>query len=138
AAQAKKIAQQFQEKVIEVMLARNEVNEENEVIADKALPTTKKKKRANKPNEFITNDDFCPGCGLQLKNLPEEEMSFYTEIFQRTLEAEDNNQPGVRNTPGVLLFRGWGLESRIGGESQAMLAAIKKEIEDAQKKLQPY
>src|SRR6185436_2507457 len=38
AAQAKRIAQQFQDKLIQVMLARNEVNEENEVIADKALP----------------------------------------------------------------------------------------------------
>src|SRR5262249_43077988 len=47
AAQAKKLAQEFQQKVTEVMLAFNEIKEENEVIADKALPTTKKKKRAN-------------------------------------------------------------------------------------------
>jgi hypothetical protein len=139
AAQAKRVAQQFQDKVIEVMLARNEVNEENEVIADKALPTTKKKKRANKPNEFITNDDFCPGCGLQLKTLPEEQTNFYTEIFQRELDAgEDPDMPGGRPKPGVLTFTGWGLEKRVGGESQAMLASIRKEIEDAQKKLQPY
>src|SRR5262249_41161709 len=51
AAQAKRLAQQFQEKVVEVMLAHKEMNDENQVIADKALPTTKKKKRANKPNE---------------------------------------------------------------------------------------
>jgi hypothetical protein len=139
AAQVKRIAQQFQEKVIEVMLAHNEVNEENEVIADKALPTTKKKKRANKPNEFITNDDFCPGCGLQLKTLPEEQTNFYTEIFQRELDAgDDPNDPGARRKPGVLTFTGWALERRVGGESAAMLASIRKEIDEAQKKLQPY
>jgi Protein of unknown function (DUF1549)/Protein of unknown function (DUF1553)/Planctomycete cytochrome C len=139
AAQAKRIAQQFQEKVIEVMLAHNEINEENEVIADKALPTAKKKKRANKPNEFITNDDFCPGCGLQLKTLPEEQTNFYTEIFQRELDAgDDPNDPGARRKPGVLTFTGWALERRVGGESAAMLASIRKEIEEAQKKLQPY
>jgi hypothetical protein len=139
AQQAKRIAQQFQDKVIEIMLAHNEINEENEVIADKALPTTKKKKRANKPNEFITNDDFCPGCGLQLKTLPEEQTNFYTEIFTRELNADDDpNQPGARQKPGVLTFTGWGLEKRVGGESAAMLASIRKEIEDAQKKLQPY
>jgi len=139
AAQAKRLAQQFQEKLIEVMLARNEVDEENDIIADKALPTTKKKKRANKPNEFITNDDFCPGCGLQLKTLPEEQTNFYTEIFQRELDAaEDPNQPGARQKPGVLTFSGWALEKRIGGEAAAMLASIRKEIEEAQKKLQPY
>jgi cytochrome c553 len=139
AAQAKRLAQQFQEKVIEVMLARFEIDEENEVIADKALPTTKKKKRANKPNEFITNDDFCPGCGLQLKTLPEEQTNFYTEIFQRELDAaEDPNQPGARQKPGVLNFTGWALEKRVGGEAAAMLASIRKELEEAQKKLQPY
>jgi len=139
AAQAKRIAQQFQEKLIEVMLARNEIDEENDIISDKALPTTKKKKRANKPNEFITNDDFCPGCGLQLKTLPEEQTNFYTEIFQRELDAaEDPNQPGARQKPGVLTFSGWALEKRIGGEAAAMLASIRKEIEEAQKKLQPY
>src|SRR5262245_10479578 len=139
AAQAKRLAQQFQDKVIEVMLARNAINEENEVIADKSLPTTKKKKRANKPNEFITNDDFCPGCGLQLKTLPEEQTNFYTEIFQRELDAgDDPNIPGARQKPGVLTFTGWALERRVGGESQAMLTSIRKEIEDAQKKLQPY
>jgi hypothetical protein len=139
AAQAKRLAQQFQEKLIEVMLARNEIDEENDIIADKALPTTKKKKRANKPNEFITNDDFCPGCGLQLKTLPEEQTNFYTEIFQRELDAaEDPNQPGARQKPGVLTFSGWALERRVGSESAAMLASIRKEIEETQKKLQPY
>lgn len=139
AQQAKRLAQQFHDKLIEVMLARNEINEENDIIADKALPGTTKKKRANKPNEFITNDDFCPGCGLQLKTLPEEQTNFYTEIFQREIsDADDPNQPGGRQKPGVLTFNGWGLEKRIGGESQAMLAAIRKEVEDGQKKLQPY
>jgi hypothetical protein len=139
AAQAKRLAQQFHDKVVEIMLARNEINEENEIIANKALPGTTKKKRANKPNEFITNDDFCPGCGLQLKTLPEEQMNFYTEIFQRELsDGDDPNAPGGRQKPGVLSFTGWALERRVGGESQAMLASIRKEVEDAQKKLQPY
>ncbi len=138
AAQAKRLAQQFQEKVIEVMLAHNEINGENQVIADKALPATKKKKRAQKPNEFITNDDFCPGCNLQLKTLPEEQQNFYTEIFQRDLDTPDDpNLPGLRK-PGVLSFTGWGLERRVGADSGAMLASIKKQSEDAQKKLQPY
>jgi hypothetical protein len=140
--QAKKLAMQFQEDVVRVMLAKKDLAEENEVIAAKALEGTKKKKRANKPNEFITNDDFCPGCGLQLKNMPETEMSFWTEIFQR--ELSDNDDPnammamgGRMGKPGVLLFRGWGLESRVGTESQSMIASIRKDIEDARKKLEP-
>ena len=37
----------------------------------------------------------------------------------------------------MLLFRGWGLESRVGAEPQAQLAAIKADIEEARKKLEP-
>ena len=68
-AEVKKLADEFQEQVIRVMLARKELQEENDIIIAKSLEGTKKKKRANKPNEFITNDDFCPNCGLRLKNM---------------------------------------------------------------------
>jgi hypothetical protein len=37
----------------------------------------------------------------------------------------------------VLLFRGWGLESRVGAQAQAELAAVKADIEEARKKLEP-
>ena len=38
---------------------------------------------------------------------------------------------GRGGKPGVLLFRGWGLESRIGAEPQAQMAAIRTDIEEA-------
>jgi hypothetical protein len=128
AQEAKKLADQFQEEVVKVMIARRDLNEENEIIMAKSLEGTKKKKRANKPNEFLTNDDFCPNCGLRLKNLPEAENNFWTEIFQRELrDSEDPNAMmamGARQgNPGVLLFRGWGLERRIGAEPQAQIAS---------------
>src|SRR5262249_25227506 len=67
------------------------------------------------------------------------QTNFYTDIFTRELDANDDpNQPGVRQKPGVLTLTGWALERRIGGEAAAMLASIRKEIEEAQKKLQPY
>lgn len=143
APEAKKLADKFQEDVVAVLLARNELDAENKVIADKALEGTKPKKRTNKPSNFVTNDDFCPGCGLRLKNLTDEQNNFYTEIFQRELtDAEDPNamfEMGFRNMkPGVLSFRGWGLESRVGSESQAQLARIRKDIEEARKKIEPH
>jgi hypothetical protein len=140
--EAKRLADEFQANVVRVMLARKDLGEENDVIIAKSLEGTKKKKRANKPNEFVTNDDFCPNCALRLKNLPEDENSFWTEIFQRELrDAEDpaammamGNRMGK---PGVLLFRGWGLESRIGSEAQTQMAAVRADIEEARKKLEP-
>jgi len=138
----KKLADEFQANVVRVMLARKELDEENKIIQAKSLEGTKQKKRANEPNEFITNDDFCPGCGLRLKNMPEDETSFWTEVFQR--ELKDNDDPvlamaeGARPpAPGVLMFRGWGLESRVGAQAQVQLNAVKADIDEARKKLDP-
>ena len=140
--EAKRLAGKFQEEIVTVMLARNELTEENKIIAAKAMDGTKPKKRTNKPSNFVTNEDFCPGCNLRLKGMSEAETSFATEIFQRMLgESEDPNAMmamGMRfGKPGVLMFRGWGLESRVGSESQVQMAAIRKDIEDSRKKLEP-
>lgn len=141
--EAKKLAAKFQQYVTEVMLERAEIDEENKVISAKALEGTKKKKRRNKPSDFVTNDDFCPGCGLQLKNMAEDRNYLWTEIFQR--EVNDDDDPvlmadmGKRMAkPGVLLFRTWGLESRIGSEALAQITSIRKDIEETKKKIEPF
>ncbi len=139
AQQAKKLAESFQEEVLRVMIDRQDLDEENEIIYAQSLEGTKKKKRANKPNEFKTNDDFCPNCGLRLKNMPEDDNNLWTEIFQR--ELRDNEDPNVnmnrQGNPGVLMFRGWGLESRIGAGDQARLDSMRKEIDEQRKELEP-
>jgi hypothetical protein len=140
--EVKRLAEEFQANVVKVMLTRRDLNEENDIIAAKALEGTTKKKRANKPNEFITNDDFCPGCGLRLKNMPEDEASFWTEVFQRELRDADDPAAmmamgGRGGKPGVLLFRGWGLESRTGTLAQQQMASIRNDIDEARKKLEP-
>ena len=139
--EVKKLAEEFQAAVVKSMLSRKDLNEENDIISAKALEGTTKKKRANKPNEFITNDDFCPGCGLRLKNMTEAAASFWTEIFLKELKDSDDptlmNAVGSRQPKsGVLLFRGWGLESRVGPEAQARMASIKADVEAAKKKLE--
>src|SRR6201999_7969 len=88
--QVKKLADEVQANVVKAMLARRDLTEENDIIMAKSLEGTTKKKRANKPNEFITNDDFCPNCGLRLKNMPEDENNFWTEVFQRELRDADD------------------------------------------------
>ena len=142
AEEAKKLATKFQDDVVSVMLAQDEIQEENKVIADKAMEGTRKKKRTNRPSDFVTNDDFCPGCGLQLKSLTEQENSFWLEIFLRELKDADDPAAmaaeGMRGTPGVLLFRGWGLQSRVGAEAQAQLKSLENDIDAAKKKLEPH
>jgi cytochrome c553 len=139
--EAKKLADEIQEKVIELMLERNELEAENRVIQAKDLEGTKPKKRTDKPSNFTSFKDFNPGSWLRLKALPEEENNFWTEIFQRELpEADDPNAMmamGFRmGKPGVLLFRGWGLESRVGAEAQGRLKKIQEGIEALRKKME--
>ncbi|MBK5254643.1 MAG: DUF1549 domain-containing protein, partial [Vicinamibacteria bacterium] len=132
-AAVEKLADEFQKQLVDVVLARKEVKAENEIITAKALPGTKPKKRANLPNEFITNDDFCPGCGLSLKSLPTEQTNLYNDVFQEDLESAPI--PGHEPKPALLAFRGWGLERQLGPDRRALVEALRADIKVMQKAL---
>ncbi len=134
-AEAKKLAEAFQATLVDIMFEHNEIKDENEIIADKALPTTKKRKYANLPNEFITNDDFCPGCGLELKTLPLDKMNLWTDVFQRELDSSDPLDPPDRQKPGLLVFRGWGLERQLSAERRTYIDALRADMEALKKKM---
>jgi hypothetical protein len=89
---AQKLADEFQQLLLDVMFERKEVNDENDIIRAKALAGTKKKELGKIPSDFVTNDDFCPGCGLELKSLPIERQNLWTDVFQRDLEEGDPAQ----------------------------------------------
>ena len=136
AEQAKRLAEEFQMTLVDVMFEQKEIEEENDIIRAKALPGTKKKKPSNKPNEFVTNDDFCPGCGLELKSLPDEKQPLWTDVFSRDLqEGFDPAQDPQNIKPGLLVFRGWGLERQLTAERQRYIAALREDIAAARKKL---
>jgi Protein of unknown function (DUF1549)/Protein of unknown function (DUF1553)/Planctomycete cytochrome C len=139
--EAKRLADKFQEKVIAIMLEKDEIDAENKVIEAKDLEGTKPKKRTDKPSNFMSYKDFNPGSWLRLKSLPDEDNNFWLEIFQRELkDSEDPNAiMGKRQpNPGVLLFRGWGLESRIGAEAQARIKSIEGDVDALKKKLETH
>ncbi len=138
--EAKRLADAFQEEVLSAMLDKSDLDAENQVIRAKDFEGTKPKRRTDKPSNFTSYKDFNPGSFLLLKSLPDDRNNFWTEIFQRELrDAEDPNAMmamGPRQmNPGVLLFRGWGLENRVGAEAQARLRAIQGNVESARKKL---
>jgi hypothetical protein len=141
--EAKKLAEKFQEEAVQVMLDKTDIDAQNKVIADKDIEGTKPKKRTDKPSNFVSNKDFNPGSWLRLLSLPEDQTNFYTEIYQR--ELKDNEDPnammaagGRQGNPGVLLFRGWGLQTRIGAEAQARLKSMQDDVDAARKKLEPH
>ena len=100
--EAKTLADEFQALLIDVMFDRKDVNDENDIIKAKALQGTRKKEPAKLPSDFVTNDDFCPGCGLELKSLPIERQNLWTDVFARDLQegfdpaqAFDHDQAGA-------------------------------------------
>jgi mono/diheme cytochrome c family protein len=134
--EAKKLADEFQTTLVDVMFRAKETDEENDIIRAKALPGTKKKKLSNKPHEFVTNDDFCPGCGLELKSLPNDEQQLWTDVFQRDLQdGFDPAQAMDDVRPGLLVFRGWGLEQHLSADRQRYISALREDISAARKAL---
>jgi mono/diheme cytochrome c family protein len=141
--EAKKLADKFQQEIIDVTVATDAIEEENRVITDKDVDGTKPKKQTDKPSNFVSNKDFNPGALLRLKSLPVDQTSFWTEIFVREFkDNEDANDMAEMDpkkmSPGVLMFRDWGLESRIGPQAYARLKSLQDDLEALQKKIDPY
>jgi hypothetical protein len=129
APQAKTLADEFQTLLLDVMFAKKDIKDENEIIAAKALPGTKKKEPAKLPSDFVTNDDFCPGCSLELKSLPIERTNLWTDVFQRDLQdGFDPAQAGDKVKPGLLSFRGWGLERQLSAERRRYVEELRADI----------
>ncbi len=141
--QAKKLADKFQQDIVDVTAAHDDIDEQNRVITDKDVDGDKPKRRTDKPSNFVSNKDFNPGALLRLHSLPDDQTNFYTEIFIREIRDDDDPNAmmaeGRRNAnPGVLTFRGWGLESRLGPESQARLKSLEDDLTALRKKIDPY
>ena len=135
AAEAKTLADEFQALLLDVMFDRKELKEENDIIAAKALPGTKKKEPGKLPSDFVTNDDFCPGCGLELKSLTVERNNLWTDVFQRDL-LDGFDATTDEERPGLLMFRGWGLERQLSAERRGYVEALRSDIK-ALRKAQP-
>jgi hypothetical protein len=136
AAEAETLATAFQDLIVSVLLEEREVKKENDIIRARALPTAKPKKPANKPNEFKTNDDFCPGCGLELRSMSKERTALHRDVFIVDLET-DSFVRGQMGKPGLLRFRGWGLDERLGADRRALIEGLRRDIERMEKALPP-
>lgn len=136
AKEADTLATAFQELLVGLVLEDRELTKENEIIKARALPTAKPKEPANLPNEFKTNDDFCPGCGLELRSMAKDRTALYRDVFVVDLRT-DSFIPGQRSTPGLLRFRGWSLEQRLGADRRATIDVMRKSIEAAEKAMPP-
>jgi Protein of unknown function (DUF1553)/Protein of unknown function (DUF1549)/Planctomycete cytochrome C len=133
--EAKKLADEFQALVLEVMFEKKEMKDENDILIAKALQGTKKKEPFFKPSDFVTNDDFCPNCGVEVKSMPPDRNNLWTDVFQRDLDGSDPILMFQRFKPGLLAFRGWGLERQLSAERRIYLAALREEIANTRKSM---
>lgn len=134
AKEAEKLAGGFQDLLVGLVIEQREVKKENDIIRARALPTAKPKELANKPHEFKTNDDFCPGCGLELRSMATDRTALFNDVFRFNLDPDD--MQGKPSRPGLLQFRGWALEQRLSAERRALIANLGKELDTLEQSLE--
>jgi hypothetical protein len=131
--QAKFLADDFQNLVLALAVEAAALKEENDIIKAKA-GVRKKPRRDSYPNEFETNDQFCPGCDLELKTMPIERTNLYLDVFKADQESENDQKPD----PGLLSLQGWALERHFSAEVAEHVAALRAEIDALKKAQAPY
>ena len=129
--EAKALADAFQDLVLRVETAQRSIKEQNDVIKAKA-DVKKRSRRDALPNEFETDDQFCPGCSLELKTLPTEQASLWVDLFMSSLNSDDE-----KYLPGLFVFYEWGLKRRLNAEWRDYITNMEKEIEALKKSLDP-
>ncbi len=127
--EAKLLAADFQKLLLSLMAESKKLDKENDIIKAKA-DVPEPPERDAKPNEFETDDQFCPGCSLELKTLPTEKANLYLEIFVR---SADSDAMAGRGKPGVLVFRDWALTRRLSPEWQEHMQGLQTQMEALQK-----
>ncbi len=135
AKEADALAAEVQSLLVSVVLEQRDIKKENDIIRARALPTATPKEPANLPNEFKTNDDFCPGCGLVLRSMTTARAALFTDVFRDNLDPDA--APGKPTRPGLLRFSGWALDQRLGGDRRALIDTLRKDIETTAKGLPP-
>ena len=137
AKEAETLADEFQELLVDVMLEQREVKKENDIIKARALPTAKPKEPANLPNEFKTNDDFCPGCGLELRSMSTERTALWTRRVRREPRRR-RVRPGKPARAGPAALHAAGVSSSGSAPIAARcIEALRKDIEAMEKALPP-
>lgn len=129
--EAKVLAEAFQHLVLRVRQHVRDIEEQNEIIRDKN-DVPRHRVHDAKPSEFETDDQFCPGCALELKTVPLDEAKLYSDLF-----VTRSGDQETKFEPGVLVFTGWGLSSRLGPAWQSYIESQQKEIAELKKKVGP-
>jgi len=130
--QAKTLAEIFQKLVLKTNVTQRDQTKENEAIRIKAGSEERSQFVDTTPDQFETFDQFCRGCSLELKTMPEAQVQLFDDLFVGTREES------AKPKPGVLSFRGWELKRRLSPQMQEYLSGLEAQIDNAKKALPPY
>ncbi len=129
--QAKALGEIFQKVVLRTAAEQREIEKANEEIRIKAGSEKRSQYEDTTPDKFETFDQFCPGCALEVKSLPEAQVQLFDDLFVGSYEE-------AKPKPGVLSFRGWELKRRLSPQWQEYLNTLDDQIAAAKKALPAY
>ncbi len=130
-----KIAQEFQDTLLEIVAKKDEIDERNEKIRTKAWPLDDKPP-IPMPNHFST--DF-EKYFIAVESMDREPNNLYTDVFVRDLDTEEK-PGGEKGGPGLLVFGrpsvekpNWELEGKLGVRAQMFLESARADLKRLKK-----
>ena len=126
--EARKLADEFQRLLLEVVGEQRELEERNRKIIAKGTPLDEVKSTPM-PNGF---ESFFDRHQLELETMERERLNLHTDVYRRDL---DNTLDTFFPAPGLLRFRGWSLERQLGRVAADHMAAMRARIEELEEAL---
>ena len=125
---AQKLADTFQRLVLEIVAEQKKLEERNRRIIAKGTPL-EDVKSVPMPNGF---ESFFDQHQLELDAMDRERFNLYSDLFISDL---DNELDTFFRRPGVVRFRGWGLERQLSRVAMDHVTAMRAEIEELEDEL---
>ena len=126
--EAQELADAFQRLLLEVAAEQGELEERNRRIIAKGTPLDEVESTPM-PNGF---ESFFDRHQLELETMERERLNLYTDVYRRDL---DNTLDTFFPAPGLLRFRGWGLERQLGRVAADHVAAMRARIDELEEAL---
>jgi mono/diheme cytochrome c family protein len=125
---AQELADAFQRLLLEIVAEQEKLEERNSKIIAKGTPL-EEVKSTPMPNGF---ESFFDQHQLELETMDRERFNLYLDVFRSDL---DNELDTFFPQPGLLRFRGWGLERQLSRVAADHVAAMREEIEKLKEEL---
>ena len=136
AKEAEKLATEFQELLVDVILEQREVKKENDIIKARALPdAASRRSPPTCPTSSRPTTTSAPAAASSCAACRSSARRSGPTCSATNLDPDA--APGSPRRPGLLRFTGWGLEQRLGDDRRALIEGLRKDIEAMEKALPP-